>query len=123
MLDLNFVRENLPLVEEKLRQRGMDPFAVLKDFRELEDTGYSESQGKRQRNEVPQRGKSENEDEGAPRGKEQADKPAAERKFMHGDAGMPFFGHGAPRFPFHDALLWRPIQGLFFTVARVLYCR
>src|ERR1700675_2117138 len=36
MLDLNFVRENLPLVEEKLRQRGMDPAAVLKDFRELD---------------------------------------------------------------------------------------
>src|SRR3984885_12659374 len=35
MLDLNFVRENLPLVEEKLRQRGMDPAAVLKDFREV----------------------------------------------------------------------------------------
>jgi len=36
MLELNFVRENLPLVEEKLRQRGMDPAAVLKDFREVE---------------------------------------------------------------------------------------
>jgi seryl-tRNA synthetase len=36
MLDLNFVRENLPLVEEKLRQRGMDPAAVLKDFREVD---------------------------------------------------------------------------------------
>ena len=32
MLDLNFVRDNLPLVEEKLRQRGMDPADVLKDF-------------------------------------------------------------------------------------------
>jgi seryl-tRNA synthetase len=32
MLDLAFVRENLPLVEEKLRQRGMDSAAVLKDF-------------------------------------------------------------------------------------------
>ena len=32
MLDLNFVRENLSLVEEKLRQRGMDPAAVLQDF-------------------------------------------------------------------------------------------
>jgi seryl-tRNA synthetase len=32
MLDLAFVRENLPLVEEKLRQRGMDPAAVLGDF-------------------------------------------------------------------------------------------
>ena len=36
MLDLNFVRENLPLVEEKLRQRGMDPAAVLKDLREVD---------------------------------------------------------------------------------------
>jgi seryl-tRNA synthetase len=36
MLDLNFVRENLPLVEEKQRQRGMDPAAVLKDFREVD---------------------------------------------------------------------------------------
>jgi seryl-tRNA synthetase len=36
MLDLNFVRENLPLVEEKLRQRGMDPGLVLGDFREVD---------------------------------------------------------------------------------------
>jgi seryl-tRNA synthetase len=36
MLDLNFVRENLSLVEEKLRQRGMDPAAVLKDFHEVD---------------------------------------------------------------------------------------
>jgi seryl-tRNA synthetase len=36
MLDLNFVRDNLHLVEEKLRQRGMDPAAVLKDFREVD---------------------------------------------------------------------------------------
>src|ERR1700729_784018 len=36
MLDLNFVRDNLPLVEEKLRQRGMDPAALLKDFREVD---------------------------------------------------------------------------------------
>ncbi len=33
MLDLNFVRDNLVLVEEKLRQRGMNPAEVLKDFR------------------------------------------------------------------------------------------
>ncbi len=32
MLDLAFVRNNLPLVEEKLRQRGMDPALVLGDF-------------------------------------------------------------------------------------------
>src|SRR4030088_2260803 len=36
MLDLNFVRDNLPLVEEKLRQRGMDPATVLKDFRDVD---------------------------------------------------------------------------------------
>ena len=36
MLDLDFVRKNLPLVEEKLRQRGMDPAAVLKDFRDID---------------------------------------------------------------------------------------
>jgi seryl-tRNA synthetase len=36
MLDLNFVRDNLPLVEEKLRQRGLDPSAVLKDFRDVD---------------------------------------------------------------------------------------
>jgi len=32
MLDLAFVRDHLPLVEEKLRQRGMDPAAILGDF-------------------------------------------------------------------------------------------
>ncbi len=36
MLDLNFVRDNVPLVEEKLRQRGLDPAAVLRDFREVD---------------------------------------------------------------------------------------
>jgi seryl-tRNA synthetase len=36
MLDLGFVRDNLPAVEEKLRQRGLDPAAVLQDFRTLD---------------------------------------------------------------------------------------
>ena len=36
MLDLGFVRDNLSLVEEKLRQRGMDPGEVLKDFRDID---------------------------------------------------------------------------------------
>jgi seryl-tRNA synthetase len=36
MLDLAFVRDHLELVAEKLRQRGMDPAEVLKDFRELD---------------------------------------------------------------------------------------
>src|SRR6185295_11611868 len=36
MLDLNFVRDNLPLVEEKLRLRGMDPAQVLKDFHHVD---------------------------------------------------------------------------------------
>jgi seryl-tRNA synthetase len=37
MFDLNFVRDNLALVEEKLRQRGMNPAEVLKDFRAIDD--------------------------------------------------------------------------------------
>jgi seryl-tRNA synthetase len=36
MLDLNFVRGNLELVEEKLRARGLDPATLLGDFRELD---------------------------------------------------------------------------------------
>src|SRR6266851_6090031 len=32
MLDLSFVRDNLPRIEEMLRNRGMDPRTVLKDF-------------------------------------------------------------------------------------------
>jgi seryl-tRNA synthetase len=36
MLDLNFVRGNLEIVEAKLRARGMDPEAVLGNFRKLD---------------------------------------------------------------------------------------
>ncbi len=36
MLDLGFVRDNLALVEEKLRQRGMNPDEVLKGFPEID---------------------------------------------------------------------------------------
>jgi seryl-tRNA synthetase len=36
MLELSFVRDNLPRVEEMLRQRGADPTAVFKDFREVD---------------------------------------------------------------------------------------
>jgi seryl-tRNA synthetase len=36
MLDLNLVRDNLPLVEEKLRQRGLDPGEALKNFHDLD---------------------------------------------------------------------------------------
>ncbi len=36
MLDLAFVRDHLPFVEEKLRQRGMDPAVVLKDFQTID---------------------------------------------------------------------------------------
>ena len=36
MLDLNFVRDNLALVEEKLRQRGLSPGDVLKDFAQVD---------------------------------------------------------------------------------------
>jgi seryl-tRNA synthetase len=36
MLDLAFVRDHLPLVEEKLRQRGMNPDTVLNDFHAID---------------------------------------------------------------------------------------
>jgi seryl-tRNA synthetase len=36
MLDLAFVRDNLPEVETMLRNRGMNPDVVLKDFREVD---------------------------------------------------------------------------------------
>jgi seryl-tRNA synthetase len=36
MLDLGFVREHLPLVEERLRQRGINPDELLGGFRDLD---------------------------------------------------------------------------------------
>jgi seryl-tRNA synthetase len=36
MLDLAFVRDNLTLVEQKLRERGMNPAEMLKDFRKID---------------------------------------------------------------------------------------
>jgi len=36
MLDLGYVRANLPVVEQKLRERGMDPAVVLGDFSQLD---------------------------------------------------------------------------------------
>src|ERR1700757_5159797 len=36
MLDLSFVRANVELVEQKLRDRGQDPTALLGDFRALD---------------------------------------------------------------------------------------
>lgn len=59
MLDLGFVRDNLELVEEKLRARGADPAALLGDFRTLdqrrrEAITHSE-QLKARRNELSQK--------------------------------------------------------------------
>ncbi|HKD83327.1 MAG TPA: serine--tRNA ligase [Terriglobales bacterium] len=36
MLDLAFVRDHLPLVQEKIRQRGMNPEAILGDFHAID---------------------------------------------------------------------------------------
>jgi seryl-tRNA synthetase len=36
MLDLSFVRDHLDFVGDRLRQRGLDPEVVLKDFRDLD---------------------------------------------------------------------------------------
>ena len=35
MLDLGFVRDNLPAIAESLRRRGMDPQTILRDFAEV----------------------------------------------------------------------------------------
>src|SRR5258708_12831697 len=37
MLELAYVRENLPQIEEMLRRRGMDPERVLGGFRAVDD--------------------------------------------------------------------------------------
>jgi len=56
MLDLNFVRDNLPLVEEKLRQRGMDPAEVLGNFSAIDQERRRDittlETAKRRRNEL-----------------------------------------------------------------------
>jgi len=58
MLDLGFVRNNLPLVEEKLRARGADPVALLGDFHSLDgrrrEAITQSEQWKAKRNELSQ---------------------------------------------------------------------
>src|SRR6185312_12018742 len=58
MLDLAFVRANLPLVEEKLRARGADPAALLGDFLSLDrrrrEAITLAEQAKARRNELSQ---------------------------------------------------------------------
>jgi seryl-tRNA synthetase len=58
MLDLGFVRNNLELVEEKLRARGADPAALLGDFRSLDQKRREAitlaEQSKARRNELSQ---------------------------------------------------------------------
>jgi len=58
MLDLGFVRANLPLVEEKLRARGADPAALLGDFHALDKSRREAitlaEQTKARRNELSQ---------------------------------------------------------------------
>src|SRR6516225_1837308 len=36
MLDLAFVRDHLPLVQDRLRQRGIDPISTLRDFEAID---------------------------------------------------------------------------------------
>ena len=36
MLELSFVRDNIPKIEEMLRHRGMNPETILKDFRTVD---------------------------------------------------------------------------------------
>src|SRR5246127_4928254 len=56
MLDLNFVRDKLPLVEEKLRQRGLNPAEVLGNFSSIDQERRHDittlETAKRRRNEL-----------------------------------------------------------------------
>jgi seryl-tRNA synthetase len=58
MLDLGYVRANLELVEAKLRTRGLDPAALLGDFRALDlnrrEAITTAERGKARRNELSQ---------------------------------------------------------------------
>jgi hypothetical protein len=45
--------------------------------------------------EIPQRGKADEEDRGATDGEEKAHESATDGEIMHGDAGMPIRSHGA----------------------------
>src|SRR5580704_9243448 len=55
--------------------------------------GDTDSQYSRECDEVPESGESKNEDQCAAYGEEKADESAAEGHLVHGDAGMPLFGH------------------------------
>ena len=63
---------------------------------ESEEGCDGNSQGKSESDEIPEGGESDNKNQGAARGEEQANKSATEGKPVHGDTRMAFLGHGAP---------------------------
>ena len=95
-----------------LASRKHEPFLLGRQLKDRErpvslravSAGYFEekcnrdAQAKRKCNEVPQGGKSEQEDERTAGSKEKAHEAAAERKFMHGDAGMAIGRHSHLRY-------------------------
>ena len=76
------------------RQRFVAVRATPAD--EPQENCNSDSQGKSESNEIPQRGKSQNKNQGAARREKQANKSTAEGKLVHRNARMTFFGHGVP---------------------------
>jgi hypothetical protein len=58
----------------------------------------SNSQGECEGDEIPQGWKSQHKDQRTAESEKQSDKSASEGEFVHGNAGMAFFGHGSPRF-------------------------
>jgi seryl-tRNA synthetase len=113
MLDLAFVRDHLPLVEEKLRQRGMDPALVLGDFKSLDGERRSAIQTaeelKARRNQLTgefQRAKKEKQDTTANLQEQKALKEKiaeAEQKAEALDARLRDILTGIPNLP-HDSV-------------------
>jgi hypothetical protein len=75
------------------RKRPVALIAAIAD--EIQEYRDGDSQAKGEGDEVPEGRKSQDENQGAAGGKEEADESTSERQLVHGDAGMTV-SHGAP---------------------------
>lgn len=60
---------------------------------ELDHQGDNDPKPRAESDEVPQRGKAENENRGTANGEQEADKPSTHGKLVHIDTGVTIFGH------------------------------
>ena len=61
-----------------------------------DEQGDRDSEASAEHDEIPQRGESENEDDGTAYSKEEADESTTDGKLVHVDAGMTVFRHNPP---------------------------